>query len=218
MNYASPEKLAQLADTKQRLKRLLRSKIEVLKARLDTFIVVDRYGKPIGEVRNLVLHQRQLSLLIVQPDVHQYWRFVLLSSRLVQQISLRDRVVLVHTTQADMSYLPEHRATQRLANLNDDTNAQADLGTPVCQLPALLITERTHRSEPANRTTPYLHQATAQNMTQTHGAKAQPLWDAPTQPKVLAEAVNSAIPRSSSPQTSNSQTSTRQGQASTIKN
>lgn len=217
MNYASPEKLAQLADTKQQLKRLLLHKIEVLKERLDNFTVVDTHGKPVGEVRNLVLNQRQLSLLIVQPDAHRYWRFVFLSSHLVQRISLRDRVVLVQTTQADISYLPEHRATQRLANLSDDASVQADFKAPVYQLPASLITDRKHRLEPANRTMPLLSRTAAQSATQTHGNVRQ-LWDAPARPKVLASGINTAMPRSSHAQTPNPQTSNAWRQTSTVKN
>ncbi|MBW4578225.1 MAG: hypothetical protein KME42_01455 [Tildeniella nuda ZEHNDER 1965/U140] len=206
MNYASPEKLAQLADSKQRLKRLLRNRIEVLKEKLDNFTVVDINGKPVGEVRNLLLNQRQLSLLIVRPDIHRYWHFVLLSSRLVQQISLRDRVVLVQTTQADMSYLPEHQATQHSAHLSDETSAQTDFKAPVHQLPASLLTDRRHRLKPANGTMTFLGQAIAQSATPTPG-NAKPLWDVPERPKVLADAVD-AMPRSAHSQTSDPQTQT----------
>ncbi|PSB28159.1 hypothetical protein [Stenomitos frigidus] len=191
MNYASPEKLAQLADSNDRLKRLLLNKMQVLKERLDTFSVVDRHGKPAGEVRNLVLYQGQLSLVIVQPDVHRYWRFVPLSSRMVQQISLRDRVVCTKTTQVDMSYLPDYRVTQRASHPKTPVDRMASAR----QLPTSLP-ERLPHLESARGTTPLPDRIaiTAQRATQP-AVKDPSAWDVAERPKAIAAVVDVAVPQ-----------------------
>ncbi|MBW4695199.1 MAG: hypothetical protein KME27_25910 [Lyngbya sp. HA4199-MV5] len=109
MNYALPEELSPLTGTHHRPERSLLAKMNVLRERLDNFTVLDRYGTSVGDVRNLVLHQGQLAIVVVQPDAHKHWRFVLLNHQLVERISLRDRVVHVRITQGDMNALPEYR-------------------------------------------------------------------------------------------------------------
>lgn len=188
MNDASSEKLFHLATPEHRLERSLLTKMATLKEKLDNFTAVDAHGKPVGDVRNLVLNQRRLYLVIVQPDVHRHWRFVLLASHLVQRVSLRDRVVFVRTTQADMSYLLEHQPTTHLINLSQDAST---LLAPVNQLPASLMTDRTHRLEPAKSTTLLSGQLAAQNVPQAPGSlQESSLLEAPATPKVLAPMVD----------------------------
>lgn len=195
MNYPSPEKLAPLADSNQQRQRLLLAKVEALKETLDNFTVIDRHGKSVGDVRNLVLHQRQLSLLIVQPDAHRYWRFVPLSSRLVKQISLRDRAILVKTTQSDISYLPEYRTVPRPANVRSHTSAQTPNLAPDRHLTTAataeqMTTERLPQLEFANGS------VTRTEPARSNNSNKQPLQDAPATPKVLSGAVKTVDVRS----------------------
>lgn len=188
MNEASPEKLAHLATPEHRLERSLLTKMATLKEKLDNFTAVDAHGKPVGDIRNLVLNQRQLCLVIVQPDMHRHWRFVLLASQLVQRVSLRDRIVFVSTTQADISYLPEQQSKNHLINLSQDASA---LLAPVNQLPASLMTDRTHRLEPAKSTTSLSGQLAAQNRPQAPDSlQESSLLEAPATSKVLAPMVD----------------------------
>jgi hypothetical protein len=198
MNYASPEKLSQLATPDHRLERSLRTKIAALKEKLDNFTAVDAHGKPVGDIRNLVINQRQLCLIIVQPDIHRHWRFVLLASHLVQRISLRDRVVFVHTTQADISYLPEHQAKTLTIETSSAISAQTTLTASISQLPAPLAIDRPHRLEPANRTASSGWLG-AQDKPQLPDSSKQPqLVEAPATPKMLAAVVGTFAPSSSS--------------------
>jgi len=184
MNEASPEKLVHLATPEHRLERSLLTKMATLKEKLNNFTAVDAHGKPVGDVRNLVLNQRQLCLVIVQPDMHRHWRFVLLASHLVQHVSLRDRIVFVSTTQADISYLPEQQSKTHLINLSQDAST---LVAPVNQLPASLMTDRTHRLEPAKSITSLSGQLAAQNRPQAPDSlQESSLLEAPATPKVLA--------------------------------
>ena len=198
MNYPSLEKLAPLADSNQQRQRLLLAKVEALKETLDNFTVIDKHGKSVGDVRNLVLHQRQLSLLIVQPDSHRYWRFVPLSSRLVKQISLRDRAILVKTTQSDISYLPEYQTVQRTANLRNHVSTQAPHLAPDRHLTTPISTEQVTAER-----LPQLEFANG-SVTRAEPARSngnnQPLQDAPAAPKVLSGAVEAADVRSSQAQ------------------
>ena len=189
MNYASPEKLAQLADSNHQRQRLLLDKMEALKAKLDNFTVVDKHGDLVGDVRNLVLHQRQLSLLIVQPDPHRYWRFVPLSSRLVKQISLRDRAILVQTTQSDISYLPEYRIAPHATKLRSHASAQTSHMAPdrhvsVTVTTEQLTAERMPQMEFANGAMTRSEQASG-------NGNSQSLQDAPATPKALSDVVGS---------------------------
>ena len=187
MNYALPENLLQLATNRRPLEQSLLTKIEALKERLDTFTVVDSESKTVGEVRNLVLYKRQLHLVIVQPDVHCHWRFVLLGSSLVQRVSLKERTLVMHITQADMSYLPEQRSiTERSSRHRASTFAS--VMAPVIQLPALLATEQ----EPMLLLTPIA--------LPTHGTIKEPLLlDQPTMPKMVAQVVDESGERSLNP-------------------
>ncbi len=178
MNYALPENVLQLATSRRPLERSLLTKIEALKERLDTFTVVDSQSKTVGEVRNLVLYKRQLHLVIVQPDVHCYWRFVLLSSSLVQRISLSDRTLVMQITQADMSYLPVQRSLTERLSRRHHASTFASVMAPVSQLPASPTTEQA------------LEILLTPIALPTHGKVKEPLLlDHPATPKMVAQVV-----------------------------
>ncbi|XGV99900.1 MAG: hypothetical protein ACAF41_13330 [Leptolyngbya sp. BL-A-14] len=151
MNYALLEQSSQAVETNHHQARSLLTKMKALQERLDNFTVIDRYGSPVGDLRNVVLHQGKLALMIVQPDVHKHWRFVVLSSHLVERISLRDRVIFVRTTQADMSYLPDHQVMPSSSNSGLQVKEVSRLNAPVRQLPARLLTDRANRWNIAER-------------------------------------------------------------------
>jgi hypothetical protein len=186
MNYASPEKLAQLADSHRRLQDLLLHKVKVLKERLDNFIVLDADGNPVGEVRNLVLYKRRLHLVIVQPDVHRSWRFILLHNHLVKRISMRDRIILTHVTHTDVNYLPEQRPAARVS-LSQSATAHAGVAVPVRQLPALLMPDPTQCLEAAERAGSLLETLAFQTQDEVNSS---PMTESPAMPKVVADIVN----------------------------
>ena len=188
MNYALPENVLQLATNRRPLERSLLTKIEALKARLDTFTVVDSQNETVGEVRNLVLYKQQLHLVIVQPDAHCHWRFVLLGSSLVQRISLKDRTLVMHITQADMSYLPEQRSMTERSSRRHHASPFASVIAPVSQLPALPTTEQAPMLLLAPITLP------------THGKVKEPLLlDHPATPKMIAQVADESGERSLNP-------------------
>jgi hypothetical protein len=190
MNYASPEKLAQLADSHRRLQDLLLHKVKVLKERLDNFIVIDADGNPVGEVRNLVLYKRRLHLVIVQPDVHRSWRFMLLHNHLVKRISTRDRVILTHVTHTDVNYLPEQRPTPARVSLSQSANAHAAVAVPIRQLPASLMPDPTQCLEAAERVGELLETLTSQTQDEVN---TSPMTEYPAMPKVVADTVNVSV-------------------------
>jgi len=188
MNYALPENVLQLTTNRRPLERSLLTKIEALKERLDTFTVVDSQSKTVGEVRNLVLYKRQLHLVIVQPDVHCYWRFVLLGSSLVQRISLVDRTLVMLITQADMSYLPEQRSLTERSSRRHHASTVASVMAPVSQLPATPTTEQ----EPIILLAPIA--------LPTHSKVKEPLLlDHPATPKMIAQVADESGERSLNP-------------------
>ena len=187
MNYALPENVLQLAANRRPLERSLLTKIEVLKAKLDTFTVVDSQNETVGEVRNLVLYKRQLHLVIVQPDVHRHWRFVLLGSSLVQRISLNDRTLVTYITQADLSYLPEQRSLTERSSRRHHASTFASVIAPVSQLPASPTTEQAPMLLLAPIALP------------THGKVKELLLDHPATPKMVAQVVAESGERSLNP-------------------
>ncbi|MBD2074723.1 hypothetical protein H6F86_12650 [Phormidium sp. FACHB-592] len=185
MNYALPENVLQLATNRRPLERSLLTKIEALKERLDTFTVVDSQSETVGEVRNLVLYKRQLHLVVVQPDVHCHWRFVLLGSSLVQRISLVDRTLVMQITQADMSYLPEQRSMTELSSHRHYASTFASVMAPVRQLPASPTIEQAPMTLLAPIALP------------THGKVKEPLLlEHPATPKMVAQVVDEPGERS----------------------
>ena len=191
MNYASPEKLAQLADSHRRRQHLLLHKVKVLKAKLDNFMLVDADCNPIGEVRNLVLYKQRLHLVIVQPDVHQNWRFMLLQSQLVQRINTRDRVILTHVTHTDVNYLPEQRAIAAHTR-SQLTNAHASIASPVRQLPASLPLEPTQCLEAVERIKLEPLAALEQD-----DFNVSPVWEYPAASKIFADIVEASVGQAS---------------------
>lgn len=188
MNYALPENVLQLATNRRPLERSLLTKIEALKERLDTFTVVDSQSETVGEVRNLVLYKRQLHLVIVQPDAHCHWRFVLLGSSLVQRISLVDRTLVMQITQADMSYLPEQRSMTELSSHRHHASTFASVMAPVRQLPASPTIEQAPMILLAPIALP------------THGKVKEPLLlEHSATPKMVAQVVAESGERSRNP-------------------
>ena len=188
MNYALPENVLELAANRRPLERSLLTKIEALKARLDTFTVVDSQNETVGEVRNLVLYKQQLHLVIVQPDAYCHWRFVLLGSSLVQRISLNDRTLVMHITQADLSYLPEQRSMTERSSRRHHASTFASVIAPVSQLPASPTTEQAPMLLLAPIALP------------THGKVKEPLLlDHPATPKMVAQVVAESGERSLNP-------------------
>jgi uncharacterized protein (TIGR02271 family) len=91
----------------------LKANLESLRSRLKNFTVCDRSGQKIGEVRDLTLDPEQnLSLIVVQPDIHKGYRFLSLGSKLIQKVEGQPRTVTVNLSQEDVSYLPEYRFPQ----------------------------------------------------------------------------------------------------------
>lgn len=201
MNYALSKHSPQPVETNHRQARSLLTKMKALQERLDDFTVVDRHGYPVGDLRNVVLHQRQLALMIVQPDVHKHWRFVLLSSHLVERISLRDRVIFVHTTQADMSFLLDHQAMALSINSDQPTRDVTKLNAPVRQLPARLLTDRAHRWDIAKEPS----SGKQMNQSEPKPAEAEPqLREAPAMPKALTSDIGVPASPSSGSQSNGS--------------
>lgn len=193
MTYALLEKSSPSTATQHRLERSLFAKMKALQERLDNFTVLDRYGTPVGDVRNLVLHRQQLSLVIVQPDVQRHWRFVLLTCHLVERISLRDRVVHVRTTQAEMSYLPEYRAVHHAKNHRNGVREQPSL-LPSIQPLSAALTERTQPLELAKKKASGWLTAQKEALQPPVIGKASSLLDAPPTPKVLAPTISTIAP------------------------
>ncbi len=183
--------------------------MKALQERLDNFTVLDKSRTPVGDVRNLVLHHGQLALVIVQPDVHRHWRFVLLSCHLVERISLRDRVVHVRTTQADMSYLPEHGTTHASVNYTSEANytngdnptngakEQLKAIAPAQQVPAPLDANHTQHLELAKKTASGWLSAQKGALQPSVAGKESSPQDAPATPKVLASAMRTTTSQSS---------------------
>ncbi|KAM3094607.1 YsnF/AvaK domain-containing protein [Phormidesmis sp. 146-12] len=91
-------------------------RLDHLKSRIMGFNLVDRQGRFVGEVRDLILDQQRLKIIVAQPDVNQGERFLLLSSRFVSRVKSRDRTVAINLNQADIRRLPEYSFPMQSSN------------------------------------------------------------------------------------------------------
>ncbi|KAM3113802.1 YsnF/AvaK domain-containing protein [Phormidesmis sp. 146-33] len=93
------------------------ARLDHLKSRIMGFNLVDRQGRFVGEVRDLILDgQQRLKIIVAQPDVNQGERFLLLSSRFVSRVKSRDRTVAINLNQADIRRLPEYSFPMQSSN------------------------------------------------------------------------------------------------------
>ncbi|KAM3090083.1 YsnF/AvaK domain-containing protein [Phormidesmis sp. 146-35] len=95
----------------------INARLDHLKSRIMGFNLVDRQGRFVGEVRDLILDdQQRLKIIVAQPDVNQGERFLLLSSRFVSRVKSRDRTVAINLNQADIRRLPEYSFPMQSSN------------------------------------------------------------------------------------------------------
>ncbi len=94
----------------------INDRLNHLKSRIIGFNLVDRQGRFVGEVKDLILDQQRLKIIIAQPDVNQGERFLLLSSQFVSRVKSSDRTVLVNLNQADIRRLPEYSFPMQSSN------------------------------------------------------------------------------------------------------
>jgi stress response protein YsnF/sporulation protein YlmC with PRC-barrel domain len=89
----------------------INSLVEKLRHRLKNFAVINLQGQRIGEVKDLTLDaNRQLNLVVSQPDLNQKFGFVLLVSKLIKKIEPVDKTVLVDVNSTEIANLPEYTA------------------------------------------------------------------------------------------------------------
>lgn len=114
----------QQATTKSSSSRSLSPDLERLRQTLISLAVIDKYGQPIGDIKDLIVPSSgHLQLVIAQPDAYRGWRYVLVNSKLVRDIKLKERRVVVNVTQADVSYFPEyHESNQEPQELEESQN------------------------------------------------------------------------------------------------
>jgi stress response protein YsnF len=105
------------------------SRLDHLKSKIMGFSVVDRQGRFFGEVKDLILDQQHLKMIIAQPDVNQKERFSLLSSRFVSRVRSHDRTVLINLNQADIRRLPEYHLPMQSSNQLSNQPTQDSFGS-----------------------------------------------------------------------------------------
>lgn len=82
--------------------------VEKLRSKLRNFVVMDRQGELMGEVKDLILDtNRQLNLVVSQLANNQNRSFLLIS-KLIQKIDPPNKSVLVDINKAEIEHLPEY--------------------------------------------------------------------------------------------------------------
>ncbi len=87
----------------------INSSIEKLRIRLRNFIVINRQGQLIGEVKDLILEpNRQINFVVSQNYSDQSPRLFLLISKLVQKVDPSNQSVIVDINRAEIEHFPEY--------------------------------------------------------------------------------------------------------------
>lgn len=83
--------------------------VEKLKGKLNNFVVVDKQGEVMGQVKDLTLDtNRQLNLVISRITNDQSHQLFLLVSKLIQKIDPPNKLVLVNINKTQIEQLPEY--------------------------------------------------------------------------------------------------------------
>jgi len=121
----------------------LNSSVEKLRLKLKSFIVIDKQGELIGEVKDLILEpKRQINFVVSQNYSDRSSRLVLLISKLVQKIDPSNQSVIVDINKAEFEHFPEYIIKETLgmeipeipnssvtparAAVNEDTTKDSD--------------------------------------------------------------------------------------------
>lgn len=111
---------------KHRLNKLL----EQLKKKLKNFVVTDKQGQPIGQVKDLILDgNRQLQIVIFHINTEQKASVFLLSSKLIEKIEPANKSVIVNINKAEVNYTPEYVTTvpdMELPKMQNSSEKPAD--------------------------------------------------------------------------------------------
>ena len=109
MNNKTSSTLGESSKDDARLNTL----VEQLKSKLINFILLDRQGELIGEVKDLILDtNRQLNLVVSPLAPAPRSRFFLLNSKLLKKVEAANKSALVNIAKAEIEYLPEYVTTQ----------------------------------------------------------------------------------------------------------
>jgi len=87
--------------------RLSSTLVEQLKSKLKNFVVIDRQGELVGEVKDLILDNHQLSLVLSQIATAPRSRMFLISSKLIQKTDAANKS-LADINKAEIEQLPEY--------------------------------------------------------------------------------------------------------------
>lgn len=115
-------------------KAQLNTSVEQLKSKLKNFVVINRQGELLGEVKDLILDtNRQLSLVLSQIATVPPSRMFLISSKLIQKTDAANKSLLVDINKAEIEQLPEYVIIEPL-NTESETLVNSaleatDLGT-----------------------------------------------------------------------------------------
>ncbi|NJM70088.1 MAG: DUF2382 domain-containing protein [Scytonema sp. RU_4_4] len=122
MNYRTIDINNEKASKIERMADLLKS----LRTKVKNYIVIDRQGQLVGEVRDLIIDiNRQLNFVISELDNQENYRLFLLSSKLVEKINSQNQRIFIKLKKSQVEYLPEYieRETQ-ISEMKDNLNAQ----------------------------------------------------------------------------------------------
>jgi uncharacterized protein (TIGR02271 family) len=112
-------------------KARLNTLVEQLKSKLKNFVVIDRQGELLGEVKDLILdNNRQLNLVVSQMGTAQSLRRFLLSSKLIQKTNAPNKSLLVDINKAELEQLPEYVPTQTLSRKFSETSTNLVTSAP----------------------------------------------------------------------------------------
>lgn len=117
MNTQSSATKIQLSPHSLRIKILL----ERLKNKLSNFSILDSTGHYVGEIKDVTLDEnRQLNLVVFEPDVHGGSRYLLLRSKHIEQVDLVSKSVFVDVSKGEINgfsdYLETGVETQGMSN------------------------------------------------------------------------------------------------------
>jgi len=114
-------------------KAQLNTLVEQLKSKLKNFVVIDRQGELVGEVKDLMDTNHQLSLVLSQIATAPRSRMFLISSKLIQKTDAANKSLAVDINKAEIEQLPEYVIIEPL-NTESETLVNSaleatDLGT-----------------------------------------------------------------------------------------
>lgn len=103
-----------------------------LRKKLQNFQVLDREGRTIGEVKDLVLDaKRQLSLVVSNPINQQGNQVFLILSKLIKQIDAPSQRVFIDISKSEIDFMPEYGATEIQGSQPLPNSASAEVPTNV---------------------------------------------------------------------------------------